>query len=223
MKPTEHICVVKIPQTQERSRARHFVLRWIVVAGTAFALLCLAGFLQFSRGIEIEEIPPAHPAAAVIALTGGADRIHDAIELVERGYAGRLLITGVNHALSRADLVHLAPRFRALIDCCVDLGYEATNTAGNALEARRWIETHGLRGALIVVTSNYHMPRALAELQHELPDVELIPFPVVTDRLRRATWWNDSLFNSPGLGHHRACFSFAPSCSTWLSICRLPR
>jgi uncharacterized SAM-binding protein YcdF (DUF218 family) len=40
-----------------------------------------------------------------------------------------------------------------------------------------------------VVTSNYHMPRALAEIAHQLPDVALVPFAVVTDRQRADPWW----------------------------------
>ena len=34
------------------------------------------------------------------------------------------------------------------------------------------------------------MPRALAELAHQLPDDTLIPFPVVSDRLRIEPWWS---------------------------------
>jgi uncharacterized SAM-binding protein YcdF (DUF218 family) len=41
-----------------------------------------------------------------------------------------------------------------------------------------------------VVTSGYHMPRALAELAHQLPGVELVPFPVVSERLRSEPWWS---------------------------------
>ena len=41
----------------------------------------------------------------------------------------------------------------------------------------------------IVVTSNYHMPRALAEIAHQMPGVELVPFPVVTDKQRAEPWW----------------------------------
>jgi uncharacterized SAM-binding protein YcdF (DUF218 family) len=33
------------------------------------------------------------------------------------------------------------------------------------------------------------MPRALAEVAHQLPQVALIPFPVVSDRLRIEPWW----------------------------------
>jgi hypothetical protein len=35
------------------------------------------------------------------------------------------------------------------------------------------------------------MPRALAELAHQLPDAALIPFPVVSDRLRIEPWWSN--------------------------------
>ena len=47
-------------------------------------------------------------------------------------------------------------------------------------------------GSLIVVTSAYHMPRALAEVAHQLPDATLIPYPVVSDRLRIEPWWSNS-------------------------------
>ena len=150
-----------------------------------------AGFLAFSQLIEQDESRALRPGVAVVALTGGADRIEDALDLLEKGYAGRLLITGVNPSLTRADVVRLAPGAAGLIECCVDLGYEARNTIGNALEARRWLAEHDLLGPVIVVTSNYHMPRALAELAHELPQTELIPFPVVSERLRNGAWWND--------------------------------
>src|SRR5262249_57354113 len=45
--------------------------------------------------------------------------------------------------------------------------------------------------SLVIVTSAYHMPRALAEISHQLPDVALIPYPVVSDRLRLEPWWSN--------------------------------
>mgnify|MGYP002128275913 CR=1 FL=1 len=47
----------------------------------------------------------------------------------------------------------------------------------------RWVRERGFK-SLIVVTSNYHMPRAIVELSHAMPDVTLIPFAVVGDRWR---------------------------------------
>jgi uncharacterized SAM-binding protein YcdF (DUF218 family) len=73
------------------------------------------------------------------------------------------------------------------VHCCVDFD-RSRNTLGNAIETRRWAERRGFR-SLIVVTSNYHMPRALAEIAHQLPNVTLVPFPVVTDRQRAEPWW----------------------------------
>ena len=128
----------------------------------------------------------------MIVLTGGADRIPDAINLFSKGHASRMLITGVNPGITRAEIGRLNPKYRELIDCCVDLGYEALNTSGNAREARRWAEQNAIHRSLIVVTSNYHMPRALAELHDGLPGLELIPYPVVSLKMRDLNWWQSS-------------------------------
>ena len=175
---------LRVPRAGAWRRVTGFVCAAALVAA-------FAGFLAFSQLIEQDEARSLRRGVAVVALTGGADRIQDALDLLEKGYAGRLLITGVNPSLTKADVARLAPRAAALIECCVDLGYEARNTIGNALETRRWLAEHDLSGPVIVVTSNYHMPRALAEFAHELPGTELIPFPVVSDRLRNGAWWSD--------------------------------
>ena len=44
--------------------------------------------------------------------------------------------------------------------------------------------------SLIVVTSGYHMPRAMAEIAHQLPGVTLIAFPVFSEQLRAEPWWS---------------------------------
>src|SRR5947208_2740452 len=62
------------------------------------------------------------------------------------------------------------------------------NSGNGAAGMPRSSESRGFR-SLIIVTSNYHMPRALAEIAHQLPDVALVPFPVVTDRQRAERWW----------------------------------
>jgi uncharacterized SAM-binding protein YcdF (DUF218 family) len=42
-----------------------------------------------------------------------------------------------------------------------------------------------------VVTSNWHMPRAMAELAHQLPDVTLISFPVISPKVKDDPWWSN--------------------------------
>jgi uncharacterized SAM-binding protein YcdF (DUF218 family) len=158
------------------------------------AVLCvaaLAGFVSFVNAVPTKERAEIGRADAIVALTGGAERLADALTLLDRGLAGRLLITGVNPGTTEDELVREVPRFARFATCCVDLDRRAANTLGNAQETRRWVRDRGFR-SIIVVTSGYHMPRALMELERELPDVALIPYPVVTARLRDGAWWRDA-------------------------------
>nr|WP_255608728.1 YdcF family protein [Methylosinus sp. Sm6] len=151
----------------------------------------VAGFIGFALSLERAEPVLTVQADGVVVLTGGSDRIQEAAELLARGQARRLLITGVNKSTRGAEIAKLLPVSRQLFDCCIDLGYEALDTAGNAAETRAWAMARGIDGSLIVVTSNYHMPRALVELSAALPGVELYPFPVISPHLRVDDWLED--------------------------------
>ena len=169
------------------SRARR-VLKALLGAAVLAALLLTLGFAAFVASLARNEGEPAGPSDAIVALTGGTQRIGDAIDLLAKGYGRRLLITGVNERTSRDEIARLNPGQRALFDCCVDLDYRARNTIGNAIETRRWVRDHGF-GSLIVVTSNYHMHRTLVELDHALPGARKVAHPVVPEAMRREGWW----------------------------------
>src|SRR5262249_22040441 len=72
---------------------------------------------------------------------------------------------------------------------CIELDPIAVNTSGNAVQTRIWARKHDLK-SLIVVTSNYHMPRAMTELAHELPDIALIPYAIPPERVPIESWWS---------------------------------
>ena len=156
---------------------RRRVVRCICVAPVVALLVLIGGFLWFALHIANEESPLDRAADGIVALTGGASRITDAVELLASGRGRRLLITGVGPATNTAELVRLAPDYERWFSCCIDLDYTAINTVGNAAQTRRWARERGFR-SLVVVTSDYHMPRAMLEIGHRLPDVTLIPFPV---------------------------------------------
>jgi uncharacterized SAM-binding protein YcdF (DUF218 family) len=153
-------------------------------------LTALAGFPFFASQIQRYEEATTEAADGIVVLTGGAERIADAVALLQRGAGRRLLISGVNERVSRDELVRHAPALRSLLGCCVDFGYDAKNTVGNALETRRWRERNGF-GSIMVVTSSYHMPRALAEFGAAMPGTRITAFPVVNDRLDMAHWWEN--------------------------------
>ncbi len=146
------------------------------------------GFLGFVYSLNRFERAPETRADGIVALTGGAQRIGEAIDLLAQGYAKRLLISGVNEKTSRDQISRLNPGQRRLFDCCVDLDYRARNTIGNAIETRRWAERNGF-GSVIIVTSAYHMPRTMVELNHALPGLRKVPYAVVTPTLDPDAWW----------------------------------
>jgi uncharacterized SAM-binding protein YcdF (DUF218 family) len=156
----------------------------------SLVVIFIGGFLLFATGIPRAETQPPSPADGIVALTGGASRISDAMELLARNQGKRLLISGVNPATKPSELIRLTPEYEKLFTCCIDLGHKALNTTGNATEIAQWARALQFR-SLIVVTSAWHMPRALVELRREMPDTELIPYSVVTERMREAPWWTN--------------------------------
>ncbi len=169
------------------ARRRTLLATLVAAAGIAFvgAAVGFVGFLSQLRGVEMK---PASNADGIVVLTGGSSRISDAVELLAGGYGKRLLISGVHPTNEVSDISRSLPDSQRLLTCCVDLDRSAVNTRSNASETRRWVDEQGFR-SLIVVTSNYHMPRAIVELSHAMPDVTLIPFAVIGEKWREEPWW----------------------------------
>jgi uncharacterized SAM-binding protein YcdF (DUF218 family) len=155
----------------------------------AFAI----GFFAFISAIDREQREPTETVDGIAVLTGGKARIDEAMKLLSERKAKRLLITGVHRDTSKEALMQLAAYGDELFACCVDLDKEAQNTIDNASETSQWVAKHRYR-SIIVVTSNYHMPRALAELGRVMPSVRLVPYPVVVNRARLSHWWKDPGF-----------------------------
>jgi len=161
--------------------------RLIGVMG-AGALLAAVGFVLFASMVLREQEPDDERADAIVVLTGGEDRIREAARLLRQGRAKRLLITGVNPMTGSRDIARISGLTPDQLACCVDLGYEALNTTGNAEETASWTRSRGYN-SLIVVTASYHMPRSLLELSRELPNVHLIAHRVMPKSFQNGGWW----------------------------------
>lgn len=154
-----------------------------------FALvLLIIGFIVFANSIEREHAVPQQSADGIAVLTGGVARIDAAMKLLADGKAKRVLITGVNRTTTTEELKDLASQGDQYFTCCVDIDKEARNTIDNATETSEWVALHRY-GSIIVVTSNYHMPRALAELARVMPGVTLMPYSVVDNNVHLDRWW----------------------------------
>jgi uncharacterized SAM-binding protein YcdF (DUF218 family) len=189
--PSDHIPAKPTAKAAKKlTKAAPAWLRGTLVAVLAVAFVSAAvgfvGFLSQLRGAESE---PAQAADGIVVLTGGSSRVSDAMELLAGGYGKRLLISGVHPTNAVSDISRSLPENnQSLLACCVDLDRSAVNTRSNAAETRRWAHERGFK-SLIVVTSNYHMPRAIVEMSHAMPDIALIPFAVVGDKWRDEPWW----------------------------------
>jgi len=170
------------------------LVRWIgfltITAAVAGLVVLGFGFFWFVSQVPDEEVSLSRNADGIVVLTGAATRIPDALELLNSKRGTRLLITGVHRTTSAKEIARLTPLNQKLFTCCVDLDRSALNTLGNALETRRWARDRGFT-SLIIVTSNWHMPRAMAELKHQLPDVTLIQYPVLSEKIKSSAWLTD--------------------------------
>ena len=140
-----------------------------------FSLLLLAWALGFA-GFVIGLPRPAEASRtdAIVVPTGGSGRIERGLELLERGQARRLLVSGVNRAVRPHELARVQNAPPALFRCCVDLGREAVDTRSNAVETADWIERRRYR-TVRLVTSDWHMRRARHELVRQLdPDIAIV-------------------------------------------------
>jgi uncharacterized SAM-binding protein YcdF (DUF218 family) len=109
----------------------------------------------------------AHPTDAAVVLTGGSGRIEHAIGVLRQRKAGRLLISGADPSVTKADLARRIPGTAALFNCCVDLGSESVDTRSNAEETSRWLAKHRFH-SLRLITSDWHMRRARYEFRRVL-------------------------------------------------------
>ncbi|WP_110750271.1 YdcF family protein [Phyllobacterium leguminum] len=155
------------------------------------SLLVLAfviGFFAFSEMVTNMREPKAVEAAdGIIVLTGGQARIETAVDLLKAGLGKRLIISGVHPSTKKQTLMRVTEADDALFNCCIDIDRSALDTVGNATESAKWVKAHGYK-RIIVVTSNYHMPRSLDELSRAMPNVAFVPYPVVKTELNDNSW-----------------------------------
>lgn len=193
----------KVAAMPPKHRQRFWVSGVLLIVLVAFG----AGFVGFVK--DLSYVPASLPlhAEGVVVLTGGAERVADAVRLVADHKADKLLITGVNKITSSRAIAARIPQFDALFSCCITLGYTALNTAGNARETELWARAQHISHSLIVVTSNYHMPRALVEISHALPRVKLVPFPVINRHTERDMWHKPNLLRLVALEYVKFIFA----------------
>ncbi len=150
-------------------------------------LVWLGGFIAFHQHIRTKTSESTEPADAVVVLTGGRNRISEALRLYNEGLGKVLIISGVAPEATLEDLEKQNNAALEREDGEVILGIEATNTIENAIEVSEIIRRRGIQSVRLV-TSYYHMPRSKEEILAHNPDLKIIPHPVFSQNVS-SKWW----------------------------------
>lgn len=154
----------------------------------AAAGLWTAGLIGFSFKINRLPSDPDTPTQAIVALTGGTDRLAVAFGLLKEGKAQKLLISGVNKNVDWPRLAKTVENLPDELSERVTLGHSACNTEENALESKAWMEKNGFTSVRLV-TAAYHMPRSYSEFKAAMPDADIRIYPVFTSSFKNEDWW----------------------------------
>ena len=166
---------------------RQRLIRALALLGL-LAVMWTAGLFWFAATLETEPELSDRRTDAIVVLTGGSLRVDQGIELLSRGLAEKLFVSGVAQSVDVTQLLKVSREPPEDLTCCIALGYEADDTAGNARETAAWIQDQGYT-SLRLVTAAYHMPRSLLEFRRTMPDVEILPHPVFPAHVKQEDWW----------------------------------
>jgi uncharacterized SAM-binding protein YcdF (DUF218 family) len=142
-------------------------------------LLYALGFVLFAFTLGKPAPASARPTDAAVVLTGGKGRIEHAVEVLSAHKAKRLLVSGADPAVTKADIVRRLGGNQKLVQCCVDLGSESVDTRSNAEETGRWLAQHKFK-SFRLITSDWHMRRARYEFRKVLGS----KYVIVPDAIR---------------------------------------
>ena len=132
----------------------------------------------------------------IVILTGGTNRIKDGLKIINKfekasTFNSKILVSGTGKGFTKISLEKkLNFDFDLnLIECCVELDSISTNTYSNAYETLKWIKKNNIR-EFILITSNYHMPRAFLEFTNRMPDLKIFTYPITPKKHKINNWLN---------------------------------
>ena len=130
----------------------------------------------------------------IVILTGGANRIKDGLKIIQdfknsKNINYKILVSGTGMGFTKSSLKKkLGPNFNSqLIQCCIDLDGVSKNTLTNASETFKWANKNDIK-EFILITSNYHMPRAILEFKNVMPNLKIYTYAITPKKHNIKNW-----------------------------------
>ena len=169
---------------------------------TFFSLVFITIIIYFFIGLfnyqekilSLKEYSPKR-ASNIVILTGGSNRIRDGLKIIKNLESSaiintKLLISGTGKGFTISNVKKLLPKNKSLnmfLKCCIELDNKSKNTHSNAIETLKWTKKNNIK-TFILITSNYHMPRAALEFKAQMPNFEIITHPITPKKHDISNW-----------------------------------
>lgn len=174
-----------------KKKLRKKIIKYTATTLIAFSLW-LCGLLYFTSNLP-NSAPklPTKKLDAIVVLTGGSNRIDEGFNLLDKKLANKIFISGVYQGIDTKQLLNRWKKAEQHnLDCCVTLGFKAKNTIQNVKETEEWLKAENYK-SIYLVTSNYHMPRALLEFNKRLKGINIHPYPIIPKTVDMNSWWDN--------------------------------
>lgn len=171
------------------NRANNRGLAFVVALVASYIVYLFSGFIGDVRGIDA--IGARGKADAIVVLTGGLGRTEVGLKLLSSGTAGVMVLSGV-HEDAELDSIFFNKKINEKDRLRIILEKNSRSTIENAIEVRRIFEERGFR-SMVLITSGYHMKRALYIFRHMMPeDYTIMPYSVDSPNFDETRWWGSS-------------------------------
>ena len=178
--------------TRAYRTARHRLAKTALVLGLVYAVVFYSPLIWWvAEPLRVSETPRS--ADAIVVFAGGVgesgqagqgheERVKQAVELYQAGFAPSLIFSsGYVRVFREAEVMKALAVSLGVPPDRILLEEQATNTHENVQFTTRLLQERDWSSALLV-SSPYHMRRALWTFAHAAPEITVIPVPVTTSR-----------------------------------------
>ena len=129
-----------------------------------------------------------------IVLTGGDNRVKKSLQIFFqiKNKNKNLFISGVGKGFNKKTLKKLTKQNlnnEEIIECCIQIEGLSRDTFSNAVESLKWVKSKGIN-SFVLLTNNYHMPRAMLEFETIFKDIKITPYIFID---KNKIWWKKKI------------------------------
>jgi len=175
---------------------RSTLKKFFIILITSIVTYFFIGLVEYKKKIITSIKYTISNSPNIVILTGGTNRIKDGLNIISKfdklsTLDYKILVSGTGKGFTKLSLKNkLTFNFDFnLIECCIELDSVSTNTYSNAHETLKWVKKNNIK-EFILITSNYHMPRAVLEFRNKMPNLRIFTYSITPEKHNINMWLN---------------------------------